>query len=144
MPNPRKFADRTDNYLPEQTYVIDGVTITYDGAQPNGAAATMIGKAVSLSADGTVQLAADADAVLGKLLRVEPDGMCVVRERGHVTLPGGNGATLTRGVAIVGALGAASARGYIRIAASATAAEIVKQRGTIVANTDTANVEVLL
>jgi hypothetical protein len=126
------------------TFKIDNSTITYDATKANGAATTMIGKAVTLSADDTVALAADADAVLGKLISVEGDNKCSVRVHGYVTLPGGNGATLTRGVAIVGALNASSEKGYIRIAASATAAEIVKSRGTIINNGTTTAVGVLL
>ena len=61
---------------------------------------------------------------------------------GYCDLPGGDSATLTLGVGIVGALGAASAKGYIRIAASGTAAETVKERGRIVANDTTTAVVV--
>jgi hypothetical protein len=126
------------------TFKIDNSTITYDATKANGAATTMIGKAVTLSADDTVALAADADAVLGKLISVEGDNKCSVRVHGYVTLPGGNGATLTRGVAIVGALNASSEKGYVRIAASGTPAELVKSRGTIINNGTTTAVGVLL
>jgi hypothetical protein len=67
-----------------------------------------------------------------------------VQIEGGMTLPGGASATLTRGSAIVGALGASSAKGYIRSAASGTAAELIKARGMIFNNADTANVAVFL
>jgi hypothetical protein len=144
MANPRKvymYEGIAGQYV---TFPADGSTITYDKTQPNGAAATMIGKAVTLSADNTVALCADADPVIGKLISVESDGSCNVQVGGFCTLPGGASATLTRGVAIVGALGASSAKGYIRIAASATAAEIVKSRGRIIASGTTTAVVVQL
>src|SRR3954465_13099006 len=91
-------------------FKIRNSTIVYDGTAANGAATTMIGKAVTFSADDTVALCADGDAVLGKLLVVEKDLKCSVRIHGYVTLPGGASATLTRGKKVVGALGAASAK----------------------------------
>jgi hypothetical protein len=118
------------------TYSIDNSTITYDGTKVGGAAATMIGQAVSLSAAGTVQLASDAEALVGKLVLVEPDLKCTVQTGGYMRLPGGNGASLTRGLKVVGALGAASAKGFIREVASGTAAEINKGRGQIVDASD--------
>jgi hypothetical protein len=126
------------------TFIADNSTIVYDGTQANGAPTTMIGKAVTLSADNTAALCADGDAVLGKLISVDSDGKCSVRVHGYVDLPGGASATLTRGVAVVGALGAASAKGYVRIAASATAAELVKARGLIINNGTTTAVGILL
>lgn len=122
------------------TFKIDEVTIVYTDVA-GGAAATMLNKAVSLSADNTVQLASDAEAVIGKLLHVEPDGKCAVQVGGYVTLPGGNAATLTRGNSIVGALGAAAAKGYIRVS---VAAESPKARGFIQENGTTTAVLVRL
>jgi hypothetical protein len=120
------------------TFIADNSTITYSATSANGAAATMIGKAVTFtSADNTVALVADGDAVIGKLISVEADLKCTVQVGRFVDLPGGDSATLTLGSKIVGALGAASAKGYIRSAASGTAAELVKARGFIHAN-DTA------
>ena len=95
-----------------RTYKIDDSTITYDATKAGGSA--QVGLAVALSADDTVALCADGDAVLGKLILVESDDKCNVMTEGTMTLPGGNGATLTLGATIVGALGAASAKGYIR------------------------------
>ena len=125
-----------------KTYKIDNSTITYDATAVGGAAATMIGKAVSFSTDDTVQLVADGDAIVGKLEQVHSDGYCRVQTHGGMNLPGGASATLTLGSSIVGALGAASAKGYIRSAASGTAAELVKARGQITNNDTTTAVAV--
>ena len=139
MADPRNAVDFTSINIVTATYKIDNSTITYDATNANGAATTMIGKAVTLSADDTVALCADGDAIEGKLLLVESDNKCTVQVGGYCDLPGGASATLTRGTAIVGALGASSAKGYIRSAASGTAAELVKCRGRIVrAGTPTA------
>lgn len=126
------------------TFKIDGVTITYDATKQNGAAATMIDKAVSLSADDTVQLASDGEAITGRLVLVEADSVATVQVGGFTALPGGAAATLTRGAKIVGALGAASAKGYIRAAASGTAAELILCRGQIINNGTTTAVMVYL
>jgi predicted homoserine dehydrogenase-like protein len=144
MANPRAGVEfeRIDSV--DVTFKVDNVTIVYDATKPQGAAATMIGMAVSLSADDTVQLCSDAEAVIGKLLRVEADNVGVVQTGGYCSFAGGNAATLTRGAKVVGALGAAAAKGYIRAAASATAAELLVARGQIIRNADTANVVVNL
>lgn len=110
-------------------YKIDNSTIVYDSTKAGGCAS--VGLAVTLSAAGTVALAADGDRVIGKLWSVESDNFARVQVKGYMTLPGGASATLTLNLAIVGALGAASAKGYIRVAASGTAAELVKCRGSI-------------
>lgn len=132
MADPRKTVDYEGIGFGAETFNIDNSTITYSATDAGGAAATMIGKAVTLSADRTVALCGDGDAVLGKLLLVEPDDKCTVQTRGYTTLPGGASATLTRGVGIVGALGASSAKGYVRAAAGGTAAETVKEKGRII------------
>lgn len=140
MADPRKTTDYEGIGFGAETFSIDASTITYDATKVGGADATMIGKAVTLSADRTVALTADGDAVIGKLLLVEPDGKCTVQTKGYTTLPGGASATLTRGVGIVGALGASSAKGYVRAAASGTAAETVKEKGRIIDDDATAPV----
>lgn len=124
------------------TFKTDNSTILYDKDEANGSAS--VGLAVAMSADDTVALAADGDAVIGQLLSVEPDNKATVRVKGCVELPAGDGATVTRGSAIVGALGADNAKGYIRSAASATAAELVKARGVIYRNADATKVVVHL
>lgn len=142
LTNPRDRVDNAESGARRDTFAIDNSTIVYDGTKVGGAATTMIGKAVTFSTDDTVALVADGQAVIGKLLLVESDGKCTVQVEGVMTLPGGAAATLTIGAAIVGALGAASAKGYIRSAANATAAELVLARGRINNNNDTAAVVV--
>ena len=112
-----------------RTYKIDNSTITYSATAAGGSA--QVGLAVTFSAADTVALTADADAVVGKLILVESDDKATVMTEGTMTLPGGDSATLTLGATIVGDLGAAAAKGYIRSAASGTAAELVKARGRI-------------
>lgn len=112
-----------------RTYKIDDSTITYDATKAGGSA--QVGLAVTFSAADTVALAADGDAIVGKLILVESDNKCNVMTEGTMALPGGASATLTLGTKIVGALGASSAKGYIRSAASGTAAELIKARGRI-------------
>lgn len=142
MANPRNVVDFTGIDAEYATYLIDDSTITYDSAEANGSA--QVGLAVTFSADNTVQLVGDGEMVLGKLIKVEADDKAVVQVKGYMELPGGTGATLTRGAAIVGDLGAASAEGYIRAAASATAAELILARGFIQNNGTTTAVGVWL
>lgn len=105
-------------------------TIVYDATKSNGSVS--VGLAVSIESDGLVTLAGADENVLGKLIKVESDGFCVVQDEGYMQLPGGASATLTAGLRIVGALGAASAEGYIKVAAAATAAHHIISRGVIV------------
>lgn len=111
------------------TYKIDATTITYDATQEGGSA--QVNLAVTLSADRTIGLVGDGEMVLGKLLLVESDNKATVQTHGYMTLPGGTGATLTRGAKIVGDL-LVAAEGYVRAAASGTAAELLVARGFIV------------
>jgi len=115
--------------------------IAYDATKAGGSVS--VGLAVTLSAANTVSLAGDGEAVVGKLLLVESDGVCTVQTKGSVTLPGGSGASLTLGKKIVGDLGAASACGYIREVATATAAELGVAVGVILDADTTTAVEVL-
>ncbi len=142
MPNPRKTPSRMGNHRDNDTFIADGATILFDRTLPGGATAAILNKAVSLSADGTVQLTADGEAVVGKLLEVEADLRCLVQVGGVMTLPGGLSATVTRGSKIVGATGTAAARGYVRAAASA--GDALLARGQIWSNTDATNLEVFL
>lgn len=143
MADPRATVIRKGARPEIETFIIDDSTITYDGTKAGGAAATMIGKAVTLSTHGTVALAADAEAVLGELVQVEYDGACAVKTGGYLTLPGGASATLTPGTKIVGALNGSSEKGYIRTCAAATLAEVNKSRGLITDSSVTTAVEVL-
>lgn len=125
-----------------ETYLIDGVTITYDATKANGSA--QAGLTVTESAAGTAALTADGNGVLGKLIKVDADGKAVVQTAGYMTLPGGNGASLTRMKKIVGALGPSSAKGYIREVNTATAAELGVADGKIIdASTPSATVVLL-
>ena len=142
MANPRDTVSFVGISPTNVTFKIDNSTITYSATAKRGS--SQIDLAVTMSADDTVALTADGDAVVGKLLFVSADNKCTVQIEGGMTLPGGASATLTRGSAIVGALGASSAKGYIRSAASGTAAELIKARGMIFNNADTANVAVFL
>jgi hypothetical protein len=138
MANPRKIVKYNGIRYEAQTFKIDGVTITYDEDEENGSAQANL--AVTMSADDTVALTADGNAVVGKLLKVEHDGMCNVQTAGYMALPKGDGAMLTRGSKIVGDLGAAAARGYVRDVATATAAELGVARGMVVNTADTEDV----
>lgn len=128
--NPRDIVRHTDNDAHYETYKIDNSTITYSATAEGGS--SQVGLAVTFSADDTVQLVGDGEAVVGKLIKVEPDNKATIQDGGYMTLPAGSGATTTRGTKIVGALGAGSAEGYIRNAASGTAAELILARGMIV------------
>ena len=140
MANPRdqvKFDGIGGEYA---TYEIDDSTITYSSSETRGSAA--VDKAVTLSGNATVALAGDGEDVIGKLIKVEADGKANVQVGGYMKLPGGEGATLTLGAGIVGDLGPLSAKGYIRAAASATAAELLVASGKIHDASDTTAVVV--
>lgn len=111
------------------TYAHDD-TIVYSATQAYGSA--QVGLAVTLESNKTVSLVGDGEQVEGILVKVEDDGYCVVQTGGIMEMPGGEGATLTAGKAIVGDLGASSAEGYVREVATGTAAELGRARGTII------------
>lgn len=142
MADPRNAVNFDGIEYSAQTFLIDDSTITYDATKANGSA--QVGLAVTLSGNGTVALVADGEAVLGKLIAVEADDKAVVQTAGYMTLPAGSGATVTRGKQIVGDLGAASAKGYIRDVNTATAAELGVADGKIIDVSDTAAVIVRL
>lgn len=123
------------------TFKIDNSTITYSATSTNGSAS--VGLAVTLSAAETVALAADGEAIVGKLISVESDNYATVQVAGGMTLPGGTGASLTLGKKIVGDL-LVAAKGYIREVATGTAAELGVARGMILDAGDTSNVVVWL
>jgi hypothetical protein len=145
MANPRN-TERYDEIKPViVTYKIDNSTITFDATKKGGSsqAAAEQGAngmlAVTLSADRTVKLAEDGEAIEGGLVHVESDNRAAIQVGGYMKLRKGNGATVTRGKKLVGALGASSAKGYVREVATATAAELGVARGRTVDNTDTSN-----
>ena len=139
MANPRTATDYSGINAHYTTYLSDGSTIVYSETAVGGS--TAVGKAVSLSANRTAKLAADAEHVVGKLILVEPDGKCNVQDGGYCQLP--SSGTVTRGTGIVGAL-LTAAPGYIRSAVSATAAEAAIAKGEIIDVADTAAVWVNL
>jgi hypothetical protein len=127
------------------TFDIDASTITYDKTKAGGSAS--VGLAVNdLAGDHTVQLVSDGEPVLGKLMKVEPDGKCSVQMEGIMALPAGASITVVAGKKVVGALGASSAKGYIRNPAApggtyvqATAVDNANARGMVYdASTQTA------
>lgn len=140
MPDPRLTTQYDEIQAESVTAKIDGTSITYDATQVNNSAGA--GLAVTLTADSTVGLTQDANAVYGKLIMVEWDGYCAVQVEGYMKLPAGSAATVTPGTKIVGALGAASAKGFIRSVAAATLAEVAVAHGLIVDHSDTTNVVV--
>lgn len=123
------------------TFKYDG-SIVFDDTLEGGSAS--INLAVKLTGQRTVGLTTDASEVHGKLLAVTKDGFCSVQVGGGVTLPAGNGASVTAGKKIVGAAGAAGAPGYIRQVAPATLAEVAVARHTIYDSTTTTAVQVFL
>ncbi len=116
--NPRSGISFDEVRSERTTYLADNSTIVYSATVANGS--TAVGLAVTLSGNGTVALAADGDSILGKLILVEADGKCAVQDDGFCTLPAGASATVTAGSKIVGALGASSAKGYVRNVAATT------------------------
>jgi hypothetical protein len=121
------------------TYEHDS-SIVYDATKAGGS--DQVGLAVKVVSAKTVALTTDGSEVEGKLILVEPNGFCVVQYDGFMKLPGGNGASLTHGKKIVGALDASSNHGYIREVATATAAELGVARGRIIDASDTTEVVV--
>jgi hypothetical protein len=132
MANPRNVISHAGVFRQTEKYRIDASTITYDATAEHGSphAGPSDGKAVRLSANDTVALATDGSFVLGKLILVESDGVCTVQVGGYCTLPKGTGATFILGVGVVGAV-LSAAPGYVRGAASATAAELALQNGKV-------------
>ena len=130
MADPRATPQFDDIGALPVTFIADNSTITYSATATGGSSA--VGKAVKLSAARTVALTTDGSAVIGKLLKVESDLRCSVQVDGFMELPGGNGASLTLGKKIVGAVDGSSNPGFIREQATGTAAEAGVARGFIV------------
>ena len=137
MSDPR--ADvRYDEIDAKQITIAHDNTIVYDIEEEGGSA--QVGLAVSIESSGVVTLAGNGENVYGKLIKVEQDGFCVVQYRGYMQLPGGDGATLTAGLKIVGDLGAASAEGYIQVVST----QDTVSRGIIIDASDATAVWVYL
>ena len=129
MADPRDTVEFEGLHAKHTTFKIDASTITYDKTKTNGSA--QVGLAVTFSADRTVQLVGEGEAVVGKLISVEADDKANVQTGGITTFKGGTSATLTRGKKIVGDL-LVSAEGYVREVAEGTAAELAVARGSII------------
>lgn len=139
MADPREVTNRIGAGYFAETFPHDD-TIVYDPLVVGGGA--QVGLAARIESDNLVTLVGDGEAVFGKLVKIEPGGMCVVQTGGVMTLPGGEGATLTAGLKIVGDLGPAAAEGYIQVASSA--AHALLARGIVEDSSDATAVEVRL
>jgi hypothetical protein len=138
MTDARKVIDLSGvdaNYV---TYKYDS-TIVFDATLTGRAA--QVGLAVAFKGQGTVGLTQDGDQIAGRLTLVEDDAFCNVQTEGYCQLPLGASATATAGKKAVGALGASSARGYIR---DATTGDELKAEAQIVDSTTTTAVWVKL
>lgn len=139
MADPRETTNRIGAGYFAETFPHDD-TIVYDDEVAGGSA--QVGLAVRIESNNLVTLVGDGEMVLGKLVKVEPGAMCVVQTGGVMTLPGGEAATLTAGLKIIGDLGPAAAEGYIQVASSA--AHALLARGIIENSADPTEVEVRL
>ena len=99
-------------WLVTTTFQGDGTTIKYDIAKPNRSDA--VGKAFKLNGD-KAELVEDGDEIDGKVISVNDKHQITGAYMfGGLALPLGNGATVTRGDKVVGALGPESARGHVK------------------------------
>ena len=132
MADPRDAIAPNDVDLEFDFFKIDNSTITYSATADYGSTQAGQNLAVTLSADNTVALADDAEAIKGRLEEVMSDNYCRVATRGKkMRFKGGDSATLTRGKGIVGDQGPAAALGYVRVVNGAVQAEVENARGMI-------------
>lgn len=104
------------------TFQGDGDTIKYDITKPGRSDA--VGKAFKINADGKGELVADGDEIDGKVLDVDDDDKFTAAYMfGGLRFPIGDSETVGRGDKVVGALGANSAKGYVKAVADASAFE---------------------
>ena len=126
-------------FVVTSSFDADGDTIAYDKNTENRS--TAVGKAFKINADGKAELVADGDEVIGKVLAVDDDDvMTGAYICGGLRLPVGDSQTVARGDRIVGALGAESAKGYVKSvpappAAVATNAKVNYQDSDVADNT---------
>jgi hypothetical protein len=145
MANPRRITGPLDGIgFRAATFLIDGSTITWSATDALGSA--VAGRAVGLVAgtQNTVELVAAGQDILGRLDHVESDGACAVQFEGECKLPQGNGVTVVRGDKIVGALGAASARGFIGPGDGTSGATALAGRHTVLDVAVTTAISVML
>jgi hypothetical protein len=142
MANPRAVVDFEGTGFRALTFIGDA-SVPFVALVANGS--PHVGKAMQITGQNTAGLTLDGSEVLGRLERVHPDGMVVVQTEGGCTLPGGEAATLTAGVAIVGAAyPTASGGGGGGIKAASAAADALIGRGTILDSSVTTAVKVRL
>ena len=149
MPDPRNTVAFDEVATRRVTYKIDNVTIIYDKTKTKGSA--QVGFAVGLSDDGIVELVNDNNVIEGKLDEVFPDNKASVIVDGYAFLPAGAAAAVAIGRKVIGALGPAGARGFVKAVPAASApptqAEVnaaLNGRGAIVANDDTTKLVIRL
>lgn len=153
LTNPRSNVRYGEVLAEYATLKIDNSTITYSATAAKGS--SVAGRAVKVSADDVVALAADGDPIDGVLEHVEADNFASVQLFGFATVPGGNSATLTIGAKVVGAADAGSVVGCVKaipetVTASPTQAEVqnafkaARTRARIYNNDDTAAVVIFL
>lgn len=131
MADPRATLDFVGQHAKFMTFKIDNSTITYSATAANGSSQVGLACKFTSDGDGTIELTTDGSFVLGRICNVTHDGFATVQIAGVMLLPSGDSATITEGAAIVGDLDTA-APGYIRAAASGTAAELILCRGFII------------
>lgn len=122
MANPRAAIGHGDALHVTKTFKYDN-TIVYDKTVAGGSASVGLACTTFGRADDTIGLVGADERVSGRIDIVEADGFCSVTTMGEVELPAGDGATVTVGSKIVGALGAASAEGYIKSVGAPTTLE---------------------
>lgn len=106
-------------YMDQHPFVItssfraDGDTIAYDKSAENRS--TAVGKAFTINTEGKAVLVSDGDEIIGKVLAVDDDNvMTGAYICAGLRLPLGDGQKVVRGDRLVGALGANSAKGYVK------------------------------
>ena len=125
-------------FLVTTTFQGDGDTIQYDITKPNRSEA--VGKAFKINDDGKGELVGDGDEINGKVIAVDDDHKFTAAYMfGGLTLPLGNGATVTRGDKVVGALGASNAKGHVKAATAPEALDAI-----VATDTDTAPEELVV
>lgn len=143
MADPRMTYDYSEVKSVFLTFEADASTITYSATTAKGTAQAGLAVRLVPGSSKTVELVGDAEAVLGVLDHVEPDGAAVVQVQGVATFKGGTSATLTPGSQIVGDL-LGAAEGYVQSVAAATLAQVAVARGIILDSSDANAVQVLL
>ena len=104
-----------------------GASIVYDQLQKNGS--VHVGKAVMMSGAETVDLVTTGSEIIGKLIKVEPDGMCSVQDEGYCEVPS-DGTTITYTQANNGLVGGATA-GLVKTATLVPAVGAVRNARSV-------------